>query len=120
WPDRILAIDPGNTTGVVEGEVAYDPTFGGPAIWIDPLRREQAAVYGYTPVDPAAVLATHLQEIARRHADELLTRDATKHLIEELKQAAPAVVEELIPDLLSVSDVQQVLQTLLREDVPIR
>ncbi len=119
-PDRILAIDRGNTTGIVDGEPTSDPTFGWPAVWIDPASREQAAIFGYTPVDPAAVLATHLQEIARSHADELLTRDATKHLIDELKQAAPAVVEELIPDLLSVSDVQQVLQMLLREDVPIR
>jgi flagellar biosynthesis protein FlhA len=71
-------------------------------------------------VEPGAVLATHLQEIARRHADELLTRDATKHLIDELKEAAPAVVDDLIPGLLKVSDVQQVLQILLREDVPIR
>lgn len=119
-PDRLLAIDSGDTTGVIEGEPARDPTYGGPAVWIDPLRREQAAIYGYTPVEPVAVLATHLQEIARGHADELLTRDATKHLIDELREAAPAVVEELIPDLLSVSDVQQVLQTLLREDVPVR
>ncbi|TWU17031.1 Flagellar biosynthesis protein FlhA [Allorhodopirellula heiligendammensis] len=119
-PHHLLAIDHGNTTGVIDGEPTYDPTFGGPAVWIDPLQLEQAAIYGYTAVEPAAVLATHLQEIARSHADELLTRDATKHLIDELKQAAPAVVEELIPDLLTISDVQQVLQTLLREDVPIR
>ncbi|EMI58162.1 flagellar biosynthesis protein FlhA [Rhodopirellula sallentina SM41] len=119
-PERLLAIDSGHTTGVIDGEPTRDPTFGEPAVWIDPIRREQAAIYGYTTVEPGAVLATHLQEIARRHADELLTRDATKHLIDELKEASPAVVDELIPNLLKVSDVQQVLQTLLREDVPIR
>ncbi len=119
-PDGLLAIDSGHTTGVIDGEPTRDPTFGEPAVWIDPIRREQAAIYGYTTVEPGAVLATHLQEIARRHADELLTRDATKHLIDELKEAAPAVVDELIPGLLKVSDVQQVLQILLREDVPIR
>jgi flagellar biosynthesis protein FlhA len=119
-PDRLLAIDSGHTTGVIEGEPTKDPTFGEPAVWIDPIRREQAAIYGYTTVEPGAVLATHLQELARRHADELLTRDATKHLIDELKTAAPAVVDELIPGMLKISDVQQVLQTLLREDVPIR
>jgi|TARA_R110002072_G_scaffold97657_1_gene214730 flagellar biosynthesis protein FlhA len=119
-PDRLLAIDSGHTTGVIDGEPTKDPTFGEPAVWIDPIRREQAAIYGYTTVEPGAVLATHLQELARRHADELLTRDATKHLIDELKDAAPAVVEELIPGMLKISDVQQVLQTLLREDVPIR
>jgi flagellar biosynthesis protein FlhA len=119
-PDRLLAIDSGHTTGVIEGEPTRDPTFGEPAVWIEPLRREQAAIYGYTTVEPGAVLATHLQEIARRHADELLSRDATKHLIDELKEAAPTVIDELIPGLMKVSEVQQVLQLLLREDVPIR
>jgi flagellar biosynthesis protein FlhA len=75
---------------------------------------------GYTPVEPAAVLATHLQEVVRRHADEILNRDATKHLIDELKKTSPAVVDELIPGMLKLSEVQQVLQLLLREEVPIR
>ncbi len=119
-PNRLLAIDSGHTTGIIEGEPTRDPTFGEPAVWIEPIRREQAAIYGYTTVEPGAVLATHLQEIAKRHADELLSRDATKHLIDELKEAAPAVIEELIPGLMKVSEVQQVLQLLLREDVPVR
>ncbi|MDG2221351.1 MAG: flagellar biosynthesis protein FlhA [Rubripirellula sp.] len=119
-PNRLLAIDTGNTTGVIEGEPTRDPTFGEPAVWIDPIRREQAAIFGYMTVEPAAVLATHLQEIAKRHADELLSRDATKHLIDELKEAAPTVVDELIPGMMKVSDVQQVLHLLLKEDVPIR
>ena len=80
----------------------------------------RAEMLGYTPVEPAAVLATHLQEVVRRHADELLTRDATKHLIDELKRVAPAVVDELIPGLMKLGEVQQVLQLLLREQVPIR
>ncbi len=119
-PNRLLAIDSGHTTGVIDGEPTRDPTFGEPAVWIEPMRREQAAIYGYTTVEPGAVLATHLQEIAKRHADELLSRDATKHLIDELKEASPTVVEELIPGLMKISDVQQVLHLLLREDVPIR
>lgn len=119
-PDKLLAIDNGHTTGVIEGEPTRDPTFGQPAVWIDPMRREQAAIYGYTTVQPGAVLATHLQEIAKQHADELLTRDATKHLIDELKEVAPAVVDELIPGAMKISEVQQVLHLLLREDVPIR
>jgi len=119
-PNKYLAIDSGATTGVVEGEPTRDPTFGQPAVWIDPQRREQAAIYGYTTVEPGAILATHLQEIVRRHADELLSRDATKHLIDELKQVSPTVVDELIPAVLKLSEVQQVLQMLLREDVPIR
>jgi len=119
-PDKLLAIDSGQTTGVIDGEPTRDPTFGQPAVWIDPMRREQAAIYGYTTVAPGAVLATHLQEIAKRHADELLTRDATKHLVDELREVSPTVVDELIPNLMKVSEVQQVLQLLLREDVPIR
>jgi len=119
-PNKYLAIDSGATTGVVDGEPTRDPTFGQPAVWIDPQRREQAAIYGYTTVEPGAILATHLQEIVRRHADELLTRDATKHLIDELKQVSPAVVDELIPGVMKVAEIQQVLQMLLREDVPIR
>ena len=119
-PGKLLAIDGGSTTGVIEGTPTKDPTFGEPAVWIDPSRREQAAIYGYTTVDPGAVLATHLQEVSRRHADELLSRDATKHLIDELKETAPTVVDELVPSLMKVSDVQQVLHMLLREDVPIR
>ncbi len=119
-PSRLLAIDSGHTTGVIEGEATYDPTFGEPAVWIEPMRREQAAIFGYTTVEPGAVLATHLQEIAKRHADELLSRDATKHLIDELKEASPTVVDELIPGVMKVSDVQQVLHMLLKEDVPIR
>jgi flagellar biosynthesis protein FlhA len=119
-PNRLLAIDSGHTTGVIEGEPTRDPTFGEPAVWIEPMRREQAAIYGYTTVEPGAVLATHLQEIAKRHADELLSRDATKHLIDELKEASPTVVDELIPGLMKISEVQQVLHLLLREDVPIR
>ncbi|MDA8745617.1 flagellar biosynthesis protein FlhA [Rubripirellula amarantea] len=120
FPGKLLAIDGGNTTGVIEGEPTRDPTFGEPAVWIDPMRREQAAIYGYTTVEPGAVLVTHLQEISRRHADELLSRDATKHLIDELKESAPTVVDELIPGLMKISDVQQVLHLLLREDVPVR
>ena len=120
FPGRWLAIDSGATTGVIDGEPTRDPTFGQPAVWIDPMRREQAAIYGYTTVPPSAVLSTHLQEIVRRYADELLTRDATKHLLDELKQVSPAVVDELIPGILKLSEVQQVLQMLLREDVPIR
>ena len=75
---------------------------------------------GYTVVEPVSVLATHLTETVRKHADEILSRDATKHLIDELKQTSPAVVDELIPGQLKLAEVQQILQMLLREQVPIR
>jgi len=120
YPDRLLAMDSGMTSGVVPGEPTRDPAFLQPAVWIEHGVRDRAEMLGYTPVEPAAVLATHLQEVVRRHADELLTRDATKHLIDELKRVSPAVVDELIPGLMKLGDVQQVLQLLLREQVPIR
>ncbi len=120
YPDHLLAMDSGFTSGKIAGLETKDPAFGQNAVWIEPGLRDRAEMLGYTPVEPAAVLATHLQEVVRRHADELLTRDATKHLIEELRKTSPAVVDELIPGVMKISDVQQVLQMLLREEVPIR
>ncbi len=120
YPERLLAMDSGMTHGTIPGEETTDPAFHQPAVWIDEGVRERAEMLGYTPVEPAAVLATHLQEVVRRHADDLLTRDATQHLVEELKKTSPAVVEELIPSVLKLSEVQQVLQMLLREEVSIR
>ena len=119
-PDRVLAIDTGLTTGNVTGEETTDPAFNRRAFWIEPSRRQQAEIYGYQIVDPGAVLATHIQEVARRHADELLTRDVTKQLLDQLKKSTPTVVDELIPGVMKLADVQQVLQNLLREDIPIR
>ncbi len=119
-PDRLLAMESGMTTGVVPGIETRDPAFNQPAVWIENGLRDRAEMLGYTSVEPAAVLATHLQEVVRRHADELLTRDATKHLIDELQQTSPAVVNELIPGTMKLGEVQQVLQLLLREEVPIR
>jgi flagellar biosynthesis protein FlhA len=120
YPHLLLALDSGMARGPIEGMPTKDPAFGSPAFWIDPGQREMAELKGYTVVEPASVLATHLTETVRRHADELLSRDATKHLINELKQTSPAVVEELIPGVMKLSEVQQVLQMLLREQVPIR
>ncbi len=116
----LLAMDSGMTTGRVPGLPTKDPAFGTPALWIQPGLREQAELFGYTVVEPVAVLATHLTEVIRKHADEILTRDATKHLIEELKKTSPAVVEELIPNVMKLAEVQQILQMLLREQIPIR
>jgi flagellar biosynthesis protein FlhA len=120
FPDKMMAMDSGFTTGTIPGEVTRDPAFGQPAVWIDPGLRDRAELLGYTPVESAAVLATHLQEVVRQHADDILTRDATKHLIDELRQTSPAVVDELIPVQLKLGEVQQVLQMLLREQVSIR
>jgi flagellar biosynthesis protein FlhA len=120
YPDRLLAMEAGATSGKIPGIEARDPAFNQPATWIEQGLRSRAEMLGYTPVEPAAVLATHLQEVVRRHADELLNRDAAKHLMDELKKASPAVVDELIPGVMKLAEVQQVLQMLLREEVPIR
>jgi flagellar biosynthesis protein FlhA len=119
-PNLLLAMDSGMTSGRVNGLATREPAFNTPAVWIEPSVRDQAELYGYTVVEPASVLATHLTEVVRKHADEILNRDATKHLIDELKKTSPAVVEELIPAQMKLTDVQQVLQLLLREQVSIR
>lgn len=120
YPGMFLAMDSGVTTGKVGGTPTKDPAFGTPAVWIEPAQRDQAEMFGYTVVEPGSVIATHLTETVRRHADEILTRDAAKHLIDEMRQSSPAVVDELIPGVMKLAEVQQILQMLLREAVPIR
>ena len=120
YPGKFLAMDSGTTSGKVPGIATKEPAFGTPALWIDAALRDQAEMLGYTVVEPGSVVATHLTETVRRHADEILTRDATKHLIDELKQTSPAVVDELIPGVMKLAEVQQILQLLLREGVSIR
>ena len=120
YPGMYLAIDSRMTTGKVHGIATMDPAFGTPAVWIEAGAREQAEMYGYTVVEPGSVIATHLTEMVRKNADEILTRDAAKHLIDELKRNSPAVVDELIPGVMKLPEVQQILQMLLREAVPIR
>ena len=117
--DKLQAIDDGQTTGVIPGESIVDAT-GVSAKWIDVESREQALIYGYKTRTPAAALADHLEQVARSYADELLSRDATKHLLDELRKDSPAMVDELVPSLMKVADVQKVLQGLLRESIPIR
>ena len=120
-PTQLLAIDSGMTTGQIDGIAdARTRRSAPPPCGSIPAARDQAEMYGYTVVEPGAVLATHLTEVCRRHADEILTRDATKHLIDELKTTSPAVVDELIPGVMTLAEVQQILQMLLREQVSIR
>jgi len=119
-PKSLLAINPGYAEEPVEGVEATDPVFGLPARWIAPNLREKAELLGYNVVEPVAVLATHLTEVINSHAHELLGRQETQQLLDELRNAYPAVVEELVPDAISVGRVQRVLQNLLVERVPIR
>ncbi|MCA9137582.1 MAG: FHIPEP family type III secretion protein [Planctomycetales bacterium] len=117
--DRLLATGDNRITGMVQGERVADVA-NGTAIWIDPVDREQAMIYGFKTQTAPGVLADHLERLARAHADELLSHDATKHLLDELRQVAPAMVDDLVPGRLKIADVQKVLQGLLREAIPIR
>ncbi|MCA9132348.1 MAG: FHIPEP family type III secretion protein, partial [Planctomycetales bacterium] len=119
-PERLLAIDVGHCTGTVPGLETREPAAGRPAVWIMPEQKIQAEIYGYQIATASMVVATHLQETARKHADELLTRESTKQLVDQLKSLSPTVVDELTPGLMKLSDIQAVLQMLLREDIPIR
>ncbi len=119
-PECLMAMDPGNVTDVVDGYKTKEPAFGLDALWIHPGLREQAEVSGYTVVDLATVMATHLTEIIRGHAHELLGRQEAATLVDNFKKTHPKVVEDLIPDPLSLGAVVRVLQNLLKEQVSIR
>ncbi len=121
-PGRLLAMNAmgaGDDTQL-QGEPTQEPAFGLPAVWISSADRDRAEMMGYTVVDPETVLITHLSEIVKRYAPELLTRQDVQRLLDGLAQEHPKVIEELIPHHLTVGGVQKVLQNLLREDVPIR
>jgi flagellar biosynthesis protein FlhA len=119
-PGQLLAIHPGGDQTAVAGEPTRDPTYGLPALWIDASRRDQAAAARYTLVDGPTVFMTHLTEVLRRESAALLTRSETDRLLGRVRQSQPSLVEELVPTVLSVGDVQKVLQNLLREKVSIR
>ena len=118
--NHYLAMDAGGITDTVPGISTIEPAFGLSALWVDAQVREKAEYAGYTVVDPPAVLATHLTEIIREHSHELLGRQEVKTLLDGAREEYPAVVDELVPDLLTIGEVQKVLQNLLREGVPIR
>lgn len=115
-----LAMDPGNSTVDIEGVKTVEPTFGLPAVWITSDKKDKAEMMGLTVVDPVTVLITHLTEIIKQHSYELLGRQEVKLLLDSVKENYSTVVDELIPDLLSIGEVQKVLQNLLRERVPVK
>jgi flagellar biosynthesis protein FlhA len=119
-PDRYLAMSSGSPSMEIDGLPAREPVFGLPALWISAAQREKAEIAGYTVVDASAVITTHLTEVIRSNAHLILGKQEVSNLINHVKQEYPAVVEDLIPELLSLTDVQRVLQNLLREKVPIR
>lgn len=118
--DHLLAMDPGVAQDGIPGVETTEPAFGLPAKWIKEEHREKAEMFGYTVVDPPTVLATHLTEVIRRHAGELLSRQDVQNLIDLVKDDNPAVIEELVPDRLNIGQIQKVLVGLLREQVSIR
>jgi flagellar biosynthesis protein FlhA len=120
YPEALLAIDTGNVSGTLPGIETTEPAFGRPARWIEAAYNERAQLLGYQVVEPSAVIITHLTEVVRSHADELLNRQQVHELLNNLKERSPKVVEELIPDLLKPAQLHQVLNNLLRERVPVR
>lgn len=119
-PERYLALGPGVEAADIGGFEGRDPVFGMPARWIEGAARERAEALGLTVVDAPSVLTTHLSQVVRQHAHELLGRQEVKALLDSLRETHPALVEELVPGLMSLGEVQKVLQNLLREGIPIR
>ena len=119
-PDRELALDPGSALGQLDGIAGKDPAFGLDATWIQPHQRAHAETMGYTVVDPATVVATHLSHLIREHAPELLGHEEVQQLLANLAKSAPKLVEDLTPKALPLSVVVRVLQNLLVERIPVR
>lgn len=118
--DHYLAMAPGMDDDSIEGIDTIEPSFGLPAKWITEDTKEYAEMLGYTVVDPPSVVSTHITEVIKENAAELLGRQETKQLIEHLRESAPILIDEVTPNPLSVGDIQKVLAKLLREKVSIR
>jgi len=119
-PEHLLAMDSGAAEGELAGVRTKEPAFGLPAVWIPSQQKQRAEMLGYTVVDATTVIATHMSEVIRSRADELLSREEANKLLNTLRETSPAVVEEVVPNVLSVGIIQKVLQALLRERVSIR
>lgn len=119
-PDHYLAMDSGITSKEIKGIETKEPAFGTPAIWISKKQKEVAELDNYTVVDPPSVMATHLTEIIRLHAHELLGRQEVKAMLDNLREEYSAVIDELLPDLMTMGEIQKVLQNLLWEGIPIK
>lgn len=120
YPDRLLAINPGTASGQIDGTATREPAFGLPAWWIGPDHRDSVSSAGYTVVDPTTALSTHLSETIRTFLPDLLSRQQTKEMVDRVATVAPKLVEDLVPKVLSLGDIQRVLRQLLRERVPVR
>ncbi|CAM3589764.1 flagellar biosynthesis protein FlhA [Pseudomonas wadenswilerensis] len=120
YPDRELAINPGQVFGTLSGIAARDPAFGLEAVWVDVNQRSQAQSLGYTVVDASTVVATHLNQILHKHCHELIGHEEVQQLLQVLAKASPKLAEELVPGVISLSGLLKVLQALLAEQVPVR
>jgi len=120
YPERDLAINPGQVFGTVNGIATTDPAFGLEAVWIEANQRDQAQSLGYTVVDASTVAATHLNQILNKHAHELIGHEEVQQLMQVLAKSSPKLAEELIPGIISLSTLLKILQTLLQEQVPVR
>ncbi|HOE57766.1 MAG TPA: flagellar biosynthesis protein FlhA, partial [Bacillota bacterium] len=118
--DNYLAMNPGTADGELDGIKTTEPAFGLPAVWINESQKERAEMMGYTVVDPPSVIATHLTEIIKNHAHELLGRQDVQRLVDNIKESYPALVEDVLPKMLSIGDIQKVLANLLKEGISIR
>ena len=120
YPDKELAINPGQVFGELKGIKTKDPTFGLEAVWIDPGMRDEAQTLGFTVVDSSTVVATHMSHLLQRHAHELLGHEEVQHLLDMLAKNSPTLVEDLVPKVLPLATVVKVLQNILAEGIPIR
>jgi len=118
--DHLLALSSGEVEEEIYGIPTVEPTFGLPALWIPKSDREEAEIMGYSTVDPPSVIATHLTEIIKRYGHELLNRQQVQTLVDNLKKAQPALVDEVVPKMFSLGEIQKILANLLSENVPIR
>ncbi len=119
-PGHLLAMDPGDAAGGLQGIPTTEPTYGLPAVWVHSSDRAEAEALGYTVVDAESMIVTHLTETIRTHASELLTRQDVRTLLDRLKETNAAVVEEIVPEALTLGEIQRVLRALLAEGVPVR
>jgi len=118
--DYYLALDPGNLTGTIDGIETIEPAYGIPSKWITTDKKEMAEIYGYTVIDPLSVVVTHLSETVKHYAHELLTRQDINQLLETVKKTDTNLVDDIVPNMISFSNLQKVLCSLLKEGVPIR
>ncbi len=118
--DYYLALDPGNSTGTIEGIDTIEPAYGIPGKWITESEREMAEVYGYTVIDALSVIVTHMSEIIKKHIYELISRQDINILLQNVSKENQAIVDDVIPGIISVSDLQKILMNLLKEGIPIR